>query len=140
MDSDCLHNAYTETSGFMGIKFTQKQVSNLDAPRTGYRLHWDTKTPGLAVRVTAARARSYVFESRVHGRTVRTTIGDVKTWTLSKAQAEARRLASECVDKGIDPRIVAKQERAQADAQRIEAQRHARVLGAVWLAYIEDCK
>ncbi len=122
---------------------TQPQVAKLPAPRKGrkgYALYWDAKTPGLGVRVTAAGARSYIHQGRVHGRTVRTTIGDVAAWPLAKAQAEARRLTVECVDKGIDPRIVAKQEAAKADADRIEAQRHAHVLSAVWATYIEDCK
>jgi integrase len=133
----------------MKCKFTQGKVATLAhrpaEPKRGkqpkqYTLHWDSGQPGLGVRVTANGARSYVFESRVHGRTVRTTIGNTQKWQLAKAQAEARRLASECVDRGVDPRVVAKQERAQADADRIESQRHAHVLSGVWAAYIEDCK
>ena len=129
---------------------TQPQVAKLPAPpmpkpgkkRKGYALYWDgsDKAPGLGVRVTAAGARSYIHQSRVHGRTVRTTIGDTASWPLAKAQAEARRLTVECVDRDIDPRVVAAAGRAQADADRIEAQRHAHVLSGVWAAYIEDCK
>jgi hypothetical protein len=33
----------------------------------------------------------------------RTTIGDVRTWTIAKAQAEATRLKAQ-VDNGLDPR------------------------------------
>jgi integrase len=119
---------------------TQTQVAKLPAPRKGYALYWDAKSPGLGVRVTVAGARSYIHQARVHGRTVRTTIGDVASWPLARAQAEARRLTVECVDRDIDPRIVAADKRAQADADRNEAQRHAHVLSGVWAAYIEDCK
>jgi integrase len=129
----------------MGTKETkhftrQKQVPTLAAPRSGYSIYWDDNQPGLGVRVTANGARSYVFESRVLGRTVRTTIGNIKAWSLAKAQTEARRLASEYVDKDIDPRVVAAANRAQADAERVEVQRQAHVLRGVWQAYIDDCK
>lgn len=119
---------------------TQVQVTKLPPPRKGYSIHWSAKTPGFGVRVTTAGARSYIHQGRVHGRTVRTTIGDVAVWPLAKAQKEAERLTYECTGKGIDPRIVAKQEAAQADADRIETQRHAHVLSGVWQAYIENCK
>ena len=36
----------------------------------------DAVTKGLRVRVTAAGAKSYVFESKVMGRTLRRTVGD----------------------------------------------------------------
>ncbi len=125
----------------MGNTFTtQVQAAKLPPPRKGYALYWDSKTPGLGVRVTRAGARSYIHQARVHGRTVRTTIGDLASWKLADAQAEARRLTVECVDKDIDPRVVAAANRAQADADRIESQRHAHVFGGVWAAYIENCK
>lgn len=121
---------------------TQVQVTKLAAPRKGYTLAWDEKQQGLGVRVTAAGARAYIHQARIHGRTVRTTIGnaDPNVWPLGKARAEARRLTVDCVDVGKDPRVLAKQERTQADADRIEAQRHAHVFSGVWAAYIEDCK
>ena len=134
------------------FKFTELRVRGVKhqpgRPKPGkktvkaYTIYWDSAQPGLGVRVTAAGARSYVFESRVNHRTLRVTIGAVGKggWKLGEAQAEARRLTVECVDRDLDPRIVAKQEAAKADALRIEAQRHAHVLSAVWLTYIEACK
>ena len=127
----------------MGTKFTQKRVANLPfvpakpgKPARNYTLYWDDKTPGLGVRVTANGARSYIHEARVHGRTVRTTIGKVSAHTLAKAQLEARRLAVDCVDKGIDPRDVAAAERAQAEESCVEAQRQAHEFGGVWASYV----
>ena len=115
---------------------TQTQVAKLAPPRKGYSIHWSEKTAGLGVRVTAAGARSYIHQARVHGRTVRTTIGDAAVWPLAKAQAEARRIAVECVDKDIDPRDVAKAKRAEADERRLESQRQAHEFGGVWASYI----
>ncbi|WP_256360278.1 Arm DNA-binding domain-containing protein [Methylomonas koyamae] len=71
---------------------------------------WDTSAPGLALRITQAGGKAYIFESRFNGKTLRMTIGDVKTWSLADAQAEARRLQT-LIDAGTDPR--------QAKAEKI---------------------
>lgn len=57
----------------------------------------------MGVRVTPSNQKSFIFESSFNGNTIRMTIGDTKTWTVSDAQAEARNLKV-MVDKGIDPR------------------------------------
>jgi integrase len=82
----------------------------------------DTKAPGLRVRVTAAGAKSYVFEAKVKAegadqtsRTLRQTIGDVRTWTIEAARAEANRLRV-LVDQGNDPRELERQKAAAAAA------------------------
>jgi len=67
-------------------------------------IYWDGKTPGLGVRVTPAGTKSYIFETRLHSRTLRVTIGDLRTWTIGKAQVEARRIKT-LTDQGIDPRL-----------------------------------
>ncbi len=97
---------------------------------------WDAKTPGLALRVTAAGAKSYIFETRLHGKTLRVTIGDVRTWEIAKAQAEATRLKS-MTDQGIDPRQVAAAQRAKLEADSIEQQRQDATVGEAWMVYIE---
>ena len=76
-----------------GANFTAERVAAFKCA-SGKRqsIYWDGKTPGLGVRVTAGGSKSYIFETRVHGRTMRTTIGDVKTWAIGKAQKEATRL------------------------------------------------
>ena len=80
-------------------------------------IYWDGKTPGLGLRVTPSNARSYIFETRMHGKTIRTTIGDIRTWPIGKAQAEATRLKA-LTDQGIDPREL---ERAKIDAKAAAA-------------------
>ena len=83
------------------------------------------------MRVTANGARSYVFERRLHGRTVRVTIGSVEDWKLGAARSRARELAV-TVDKGCDPRLEAAAARAQAEARRVEVQRGALSVSAAW--------
>src|SRR6218665_3955776 len=63
----------------------------------------DRKAPPLRVRVTAAGAKSFVFEAKLGRQTIRRPIGDVRSWSIEAARAEANRLRV-LVDKGADPR------------------------------------
>jgi integrase len=103
-------------------------------------IYWDPKTPGLGLRVTAAGAKSFIFESRLHGRTLRVTIGDRDTYDIKNAQTRARELKM-LTDKGIDPRQVAKQqarEAEEAQARKIaEERRGALLVSDAWNAYLE---
>jgi integrase len=104
-------------------------------PGRHQRIYWDGKTPGLGVRVTAGSYKAYIFEARLHGRTVRMTIGDCRTWTVAKAQAEATRL-KQLTDSGTDPRQLLADEHARADASRRDALRQQLTVGEAWRAYM----
>src|SRR3989304_5612246 len=102
--------------------FTADRVAGFKcAPGKKQSIYGDGKTPGLGLRVTANGAKSYIFETRLNGKTIRMTIGDSRTWSIGKAQAEASRLKV-MTDQGIDPRqVIAEQEaakEAEAAAQR----------------------
>ena len=99
-------------------------------------IFWDGKTPGLGLRVTATGAKSYIFESRLHGKTVRLTIGDARIWTAVKARAEATRLKT-LTDQGIDPRQLKVEQRAKAEAKRAEARRQTVTVAEAWGLYLE---
>ena len=99
-------------------------------------IFWDGKTPGLGLRVTAAGAKSYIFETRLHGKTLRMTIGDVRTWAIDQAQAEATALKA-MTDKGDDPRQVAADKQAAAEAKREDAKNSDAPATDAWKAYIE---
>ena len=88
----------------MKSNFTAGRVDKFSC-KTGKHqsIFWDAKTPGLGLRVTKNGAKSFVFESRLHGKTLRLTIGDQRTWDIGTAQEEATRL-KRLVDQGIDPR------------------------------------
>jgi hypothetical protein len=47
----------------------------------------DSEAPGLRVRVTAAGAKSFVYEAKLDRQTIRRTIGDVKLWSIEQAVA-----------------------------------------------------
>ena len=102
----------------------------------------DNAVRGLRIRVTANGAKSFVYEQKLDGKTVRRTIGDVSTWTIEQARVEARQL-SVLMDSGSDPReldrqrIQKQQLRAQETA-RLEAldRKAALTVGDVWEAYV----
>ena len=110
----------------------------------------DSKAPGLRVRVTAAGAKSFVFEAKLNRQTIRRTIGDVRTWPIDgdsdtpNARAEARRLAV-MFDAGTDPREVERQREADKAARtaaaitQVQAAAIASVtVGEVWAAYLTE--
>jgi len=86
--------------------FTAARVDAFQCePGKQQTIYWDAKTPGFGLRVTAAGARAFIFESRLFGKTVRLTIGDVRAWDLGRARTEAARLKP-LIDDGKDPRAV----------------------------------
>ncbi|MBD5803081.1 Phage integrase family protein [Azoarcus sp. Aa7] len=81
---------------------------------------WDSEAPGLAVRATAG-AQAFVFQTNLHGKALRVTVGDVRAWTLEDARIEARRLQT-LVDQGTDPRDEKRERIAAAEAKRVAAE------------------
>jgi len=88
---------------------------------------WDTTSPRLAVRATAAGAKSFIFESKLNRQTIRRTIGDCSDWTIDDARAEARRLQT-IIDRGDDPRELERERKVQKaakEAEKVASQRQA---------------
>ena len=96
----------------------------------------DAKAPGLRVRVTAAGAKSFVFEAKLNRQTIRRTIGDVRAWSIEAARTEANRLRV-MFDGGTDPREVERQQEADKTAKTAAAAAHALTVGEVWPLYLE---
>src|SRR5665647_691862 len=97
--------------------FTAERVAGFKCkPSKQQSIYWDGKTPGLGLRVTSTGAKSFIFETSLHGKTLRLTIGDVRTWAIGKAQSEATRLKT-LTDQGVDPRQQ-KADRAAADTDK----------------------
>ena len=97
--------------------FTAERVAGFKCqPGKQQSIFWDGKTPGLGLRVTAAGAKSYIFQTDLNGKTIRMTIGDPRNWAIGDAQAEASRLKV-MTDQGIDPRQVIADAIAAKDAK-----------------------
>ena len=105
---------------------------------------WDTDTPTLALRATPTGRKTYIFESRLNGSTVRINIGTLADWPIEKARTKAQGLKM-LVDSGTDPREVERDRQAAAvekratTAAKLQADKVAAVtVGEVWAAYIDE--
>jgi integrase len=117
--------------------FSVKRIEGfLCQPGKSQSIYWDGYAPGLGFRVTAAGSKSYIFETWLHGRCLRVTIGDQRTWTLGKAQGEATRLKS-LTDQGIDPRRLKAEQEAAAEAARLKDKSEAALVADAWEAYLK---
>ncbi|CBJ36695.1 Phage integrase family protein [Ralstonia solanacearum CMR15] len=120
------------------VNFTAERVSSFEAtPGKTQTIHWDAKTAGLGLRVTPNGARSYIFESRLFGKTVRVTIGSARAWPLAKARTEAARLKT-IIDGGLDPRELAAEQQAAHSARKAEADRQSVTFSDAWDAYLAE--
>jgi len=86
-------------------------------PEKSQVFFWDKEVPRLAVRVTAAGVKSFIFEGKLNRSTIRWTIGKTGDWTIEDARIEARRLQA-LLDKGIDPREQAQAQKAEKAAKK----------------------
>lgn len=69
----------------------------------------------MAVRATPTGRKTYVFEARLRGSTVRIPIGTAADWPLSDARAKAAGYKMQ-VDNGADPRTVERDRLAAAES------------------------
>lgn len=97
----------------------------------------DGKTPGLRVRVTTTGLKAFIFEAKLNRKTVRCTIGDVRSWSIEQARTEARRLAV-ILDNGQDPREIERQRQQQQVQAKKAAIAYALTVGEAWADYIEQ--
>lgn len=99
----------------------------------------DAKAPSLRVRVTAAGAKSYVFEAKLNRQTIRRTIGDVRSWSIDQARQEANRLRV-TLDTGVDPREADKQQAVERAHQAAATAAREVLVRAAWDAYLIERK
>ena len=98
---------------------------------------WDTDTPTLALRATPTGRKTYVFEARLNGSTVRINIGTLADWPIKQARTKAQGLKM-LVDAGTDPREVERDRQAAAVEKKAAAVAHAVTVGEAWSVYIEE--
>ncbi|NMM07427.1 integrase family protein [Polaromonas sp.] len=105
---------------------------------------WDTDTPSLALRVSPTGRKTYVFEARLNGATIRINIGTVADWPIKNARTEAQKYKM-LVDAGTDPREVERDRQAAATitkaaaAAKVQSDKLAALtVGQVWDAYVEE--
>ena len=123
------------------VRLTAGRVADFACqPGKSQAFLWDTDTPALALRVTPTGRKTFAFESRLHGNTIRLNIGTAADWPIEKARGEAQRLKV-LVDSGIDPREVERQQQAaqvaERAAERAAETAQAVTVGEVWALYLE---
>jgi integrase len=86
------------------MKYNDQFLKSLPKPEHGNRVWYDTEVTGLGLRITAAGAKSFVFNYRVNGRERRYTLGPYgkDQWTLLRARRRAGELRR-MVERGEDP-------------------------------------
>lgn len=133
------------------VKLTAGRIADFQCDEGKTRTYlWCAEVKGLGIIATTTGAKSYIFQAKFKGQSMRVTIGDVSVWSISKAQAEARRLQIQ-IDNGDDPRQVkadkdaaqeaaklAKEAAAAALAMRVT--REAETLGMAWDEYLKARK
>lgn len=119
------------------INFTSQRISAYQCEEgKDQTFLWDTISPCLALRATASGSKAYIFQSRLHGKNLRITLGSPPEWTILLARAKA----NECkvqVDQGIDPREVAAASKAKSTATALEKTFRKHTAREAWDAYMK---
>jgi integrase len=97
----------------------------------------DRKSPALRVRVTPAGAKSFVIEAKLDRKTIRRTIGDVRSWTIEGARAEANQQRVQ-IDGGEDPRELDRLKKEEKTARDMAESARAVLVNEAWGLYLED--
>lgn len=119
------------------VNFTKGRIDRFSCPPDRRQAFlWDSGAPGLGLRATAGGAKAYVFQGRLHGRTVRQTIGPPSAWDIDQARNEARRLRI-LIDSDIHPADEKRERQEEAEAQRQEKARASLTLADIWPTYID---
>jgi integrase len=114
---------------------TAAQIDKLKPSATAV-FAFDAQVPGFGVRVARGGIKAYILQGRLHGRSIRLTIGDCRAWPLKAARQRASELKIQ-LDQGIDPREQEAEAKIRAEAKRVEARRQQVTLREAWDAYIE---
>ena len=119
------------------VRLTAGRVESFTCPPgKSQAFLWDTETPALALRVTPTGRKTYVFESRLNGATIRINIGTLAA-TIEEARTTATALTV-MVNAGTDPREVERDKRAAKTAAIAAASVQTATVGEAWAAYLEE--
>jgi len=118
------------------INFTSQRISAYQCEDgKDQSFLWDTISPCLALRATANGSKAYIFQSRLHSKNLRITVGKPPEWTIPLARAKANEWKV-LVDQGIDPREVAAQAKAKTTATALEKSSRKHTAREAWDAYM----
>ena len=124
------------------VKLAAGRIAGFECPKDKTRAYlWCNEVKGLGIIATATGAKSYIFQAKVKGQSIRVTIGKVSVWGIDTAQKEARRLQT-MIDQGDDPRQVkadkevAREAKAAALAQKQVSE--SVTVAEAWQIYVAE--
>jgi integrase len=87
------------------IRLNKEAVQSLDIPASGRKYAYDTKTPGLAVCVTASKRKTFYLVKKVNGRPIRYRLGRCDEITVEQARKSATEKLAD-IARGEDPQKI----------------------------------
>lgn len=96
----------------MSQKLTKTFIDSILHPEKGQVFYRDSELKGFGLRVGTAN-KVYIAESKINGKTIRTTIGKHGIFTAEQARNQAREILLK-ISKGINPNDEAKERKARS--------------------------
>ncbi len=87
-----------ETTKTTRFNFTKTQLAGLPAPAAGRVVYYDTRTPGLTLRITDKGQCSFYFYRKVKGRPVRHRLGGFPEMSVEKARKACQKKSGAVAD------------------------------------------
>lgn len=106
-------------------KLTKSAIDKITPPASGYEIHWCGALRGFGARCTPDGRIIYVAQGRINGKEARIPIGPHGVFTADQAREQAQDLLR-AMAKGIDPRAVEKEKKAQGVTLRAVADAYLR--------------
>ena len=120
------------------IRFTAGRIEAFACPPgKSQAFLWDVEAPALLLRATPGGRKTYAFEGRLRGQTIRVSIGSPADWTIDAARRRASELKI-MVDDGIDPREVAKEKEAERQEKVATQAAQAYSVREAWERYLAE--
>lgn len=120
------------------VRLTAGRVESFACPAgKSQAFLWDTEAPSLMLRATPTGRKTYAFEGRLNGATIRINIGTAADWSLGNARKRAAEL-KQLVDSGQDPRELEREALAAKVAKRQQEQAQAVTVGDLWPTYLVE--
>jgi len=104
---------------------TKAVVESARLPIAGQIFIRDDQVKGLALRVLATGAKTFIWEGRIKGRVRRMTLGQWPALTVAVARSEAERIRAD-IAAGLDP------------ADKIQTEKHELTFGELRARYIAE--
>jgi integrase len=120
------------------VNFTELAIDRLTCPPDKKQEFLrDSKAPGLKVRATAGGKKAFVFEAKLRRKTIRKTIGDVRSWSIQEARKEANRLRV-LIDNGCDPREVERKQEEEQAVAKARQKTESTTVAELWKFYLTE--